>query len=173
MFFTTKAGAVAHAARSARFASPSGIYVAVQHVADTYQPTEGGKAYRVELAAPGDDYVVHEVSAVELARLVQSGLRAAITLCEEKAKAHDLAAGIMKPGSAVCRLHTRNAAEERDRARELETLLTVSAAKPVQIIPKLCACGKPATCSGGQCTGCSSDAFEVRNRALPAAEQRD
>lgn len=122
--FTSRSSAVAHMWRSARLASPSGTFRAVEFVDDAYQPVEGGATYQVVLGAL--DWEVRQVAPVDLARLVQSGMRSAVETCERRAKAHELAAGILRPG-ALHAQHLRYAAEERDRARELETRLVVSA----------------------------------------------
>lgn len=125
--FTNSASAVAYASRSARLASPSGIYVAVEFQTNTFQPREGGTAYQVALGVL--DWEVLEVAPTEVARRVQAGLRAAIERCNSETKAHDLVANAAKPGSSYQRMHAEKAAAVRGRARELALRLTVGVAR--------------------------------------------
>lgn len=122
-YFQTHGGASAFALRCAQQESPNRSARQLEFVHNAYQATEGGKVYAVELAAPGDDYVVRELPASEVERLQQAGIRHAVERCMDKAAAHELAAGIMRPG-AVHAMHKREAQLERDRARELERRLT-------------------------------------------------
>lgn len=180
-YFQTPAGASAFALRSAQQESPNRSARQLEFVRNAYQATEGGKVYAVESAAPGDEYVVRELPASEVERLQQAGIRHAVERCLDKAAAHELAAGIMRPG-AVHAMHKREAQLERDRARELETRLTVAVvhAPPCQ----LCVGGIVTDSGGVHCrcaigmarlakSSAAHDAFEGSNRALPAAEQRD
>jgi hypothetical protein len=149
VYFTNKTSAVAFASRCARQASKSGIYELVRFVPEAFQPVEGGVAFQATLGVV--DWEVRAVAPAELARLVEAGIRAAVQKHLNKAAAHELAAGIMRPG-AVHAMHKRYAAEERDLARQTELLLTVA---PVRRVPS------------------DEDAFEAANRALPAHLQRD
>lgn len=188
--YVNRAGAVAHMWRAARQASPSGTYHAVEFVDDTYQPTEGGTAYRVALGPL--DWEVREVSPVELERLVQSGIRSAVEGCYRRAKACDYLAKTVKFGGAVHRMHLSSAAQERNRARELELKLTVTSVRVVEVVERanelclglrvarleatrLCPCGKPSRPNHrrGLCMGCDEDESERVNRALPKHLQRD
>ena len=168
VYFTTKAGAVAHATRSARLASPSGAYHATQYLTDTFRPVEGGNAYAVRLGVL--DWEVVIVSEAEVTRCQQAWLRRSIESHHEVARAHDLAAGIAKPGSSWERQHLANAKRERDAARALELRLTCSV-----VVAAVCACGKPALPNrrDAVCRSCDEDAADARNRALPADQQVD
>lgn len=187
--FQTRAGALAHAARSARLASASGAYRTLTGVDNCFEPIEGGVAFVVSLGMLAEWHLV-TVEGTNLVRLVQRGLRSALASCLEKAKAHDIAANMMKPGSAVYRMHTSYAAEERNRARELELRLTVGAVSVAEVVERaselclamrvarlkavrVCRCGKPALPKRAACRSCDENAFDARNRALPADLQRD
>jgi hypothetical protein len=125
--FPSASSAHGHAIRSAIQASASGAYRTVEGVRDCYEPIEGGIAFAVQLG------VLHEWHVVTFAcanyrRLVEAGIRGAVSGCLERARANDLAAQIMKPGSSTRRMHEARARQERDRARDLQLLLTVSVA---------------------------------------------
>jgi len=127
--FTSRASAVAHAARLARLASPSDAYHATQYLTDTFRPVEGGDGYAVRLGVL--DWEVVTVAEAEVLRCQQAGLRRAIERHHEVARAHDLAANLAKPGSSWERQHLANAKRERDQARMLELRLTVAVAPQV------------------------------------------
>lgn len=153
--FTSRASAVAHASRLARLASASGTYHATQYLTDTFRPVEGGDAYAVRLGVL--DWEVVTVSEAEVTRCQQAWLRRSIESHHEVARAHDLAAGIAKPGSSWQRQHLLNAQRERDYARALELRLTVSV-----VVPASCSCGKPVVVNG-RCRGCDEDRFYRRD----------
>lgn len=46
-------------------------------------------------------------------------------------------------------------------------------ARVARLAAKLCECGKPALPNRAACRSCDENAFDARNRALPAADQRD
>lgn len=124
VYFQTRASAESHALRLARAASPSGRVPMSRLLPGIYQAAEGGPAYEVR---PGEiDWLVREVPADELARRIQSGIRNEVDRLLEQAS---VAAARAKQllGSSFSARHTKDAAQYRERARELETKLTVSA----------------------------------------------
>jgi hypothetical protein len=124
--FQTRAGAEAHCLRLARAGSPSGRVPTLRYVPGVYQAEEGGKAYEVR---PGTiDWLVREVPADELARRVQSGIRGEVDRLLECAGIAAARASQLL-GTSFSARHTKDAAQYRERARALETELTVSAVR--------------------------------------------
>lgn len=167
--FQTRAFAESHAIRCARVLSATQTVDAFDGAPGLFRATEGGPAFLAESTAGLGEFVVRPVLEPEFSRLVQAGLRSAIAQCLEKAAAWELRAGTLRPG-AVHAEHVRWAREERDRARELETKLTV-AAVPAPMVTPCCTYG--ATKGGTKAAPCWSCADEASNRSLPRDYRRD
>ena len=126
VYFQTPTGAERHAVKLAMGASTDGLARPVDFVPRTF--LGGSRFFCAESAAPSDDYVVRELSAAEVTRRQQAGIRGAIERCGHELKSHVLAAQVAKPGSCFERIHLERAAQVRGRIRELETRLTVGVA---------------------------------------------
>lgn len=126
VYFQTRSGAESRALRLARAESPSGSVPMSHLLPGVYQAKEGGPAFE---ARPGAiDWLVREIPADELARRTQAGLRREIDRLLERA---GVAAARAKQlvGSRYQARHVLEAAEYRDRARELEVSLVVNVAR--------------------------------------------
>jgi hypothetical protein len=126
VYYQTVGAAQTHAKRLAMAASPVGLATPVKYVHNAWRATGAAAVFVVQSAAPGDDYVVREASAAEILRAQQSGIRAEVERLYEHARMEDAAADRARPGSCFVLMHTKWAANARNEARELETLLTVS-----------------------------------------------
>lgn len=126
VYYQTKSGAESQCIRLARAESASGLVPTLRYVPGVFQAAEGGRAFE---AFPGElDWFVREVPAAELARRIQSGIRREVDrLLEEAGHAAARAKALL--GSKYAARHVREAAAYRDRARALETELTVSVAR--------------------------------------------
>lgn len=186
VYYQTPSGAEGYAKRLAAAASTDGLARPVEFVQGVYQG--GSRFFAAESAAPSDDYVVRELPAAEVTRRQQAGIRAAIERCGHEVKAHQLGAGIAKPGSCFERIHLERVAQVKDRIRELELRLTVAAAPAVTVAAvlsdgglalanrnsALCKCGSGKRIyRDNMCVVCAEDAFEARNRAQSPEMQRD
>jgi len=125
VFYQTHTGAQTYAVKLAMAASPEGLAKPVEFVCDAWQAKGAAAVFVVKSAAPGDDYVVREASAAEMARAQQAGIRAEVERLYEHAREEDAAADKAKSACFV-KIHSKWAAESRSRARELETRLMVS-----------------------------------------------
>jgi hypothetical protein len=127
VYFQTPGGAQTHAKRLAMAESPVGLAHPVKYVHNAWRATGAATVFIVEsVAAQSDDYVVREASAAEILRAQQAGIRAEVERLYEHARMEDAAADRARPGSCFVLMHTKWAANARNEARELETLLTVS-----------------------------------------------
>jgi hypothetical protein len=132
VYFQTKSGAESHAIRLARAESPSGLVSTLRYVPGVFQAPEGGAAYE---AFPGElDWFVREVPAAELARRAQAGIRREVDRLIEAAefsakRASELLASGKPASDCFVRMRQGEVAEYRDRARALETELTVAVAR--------------------------------------------
>jgi hypothetical protein len=127
VYFQTPGGAQTHAKRLAMAESPVGLARPVKYVHNAWRATGAATVFIVEsVAAQSDDYVVREASAAEILRAQQAGIRAEVERLYEHARMEDAAADRARPGSCFVLMHTKWAANARNEARELETLLTVS-----------------------------------------------
>ena len=127
VYFQTRRSAESYAARCAMHGANGGTYHSPCR--DVFAPTDGGQAFLVYLAAPGDDHAVREVSPAEVERMVQGELRNKIAYLYQEAERRDRAAYDARPGSCFERIHRECARMARDEARELELGLTLSAVR--------------------------------------------
>jgi hypothetical protein len=125
VYWQTSGAAVSHAKRLAMAASPVGLATAVKFVSNAWRATGAAAVFVVESCQPGDDYVVREASAAEIHRAQQAGIRSEVARLYEHAATEDAAADRAKTATFV-KMHSKWAADSRNRARELETSLTVS-----------------------------------------------
>jgi hypothetical protein len=124
VYYQTVGGAQTHAKRLAMAASPVGLATPVKYIHNAWRATGAAAVFVVRSAAP--DYVVREASADEILRAQQSGIRAEVERLYEHARMEDAAADRARPGSCFVLMHSKWAANARNEARELETLLTVA-----------------------------------------------
>lgn len=159
-FFQTPASAETYATRLAMAASHDGLARPVEFAQGVYQG--GNRYFAAESAAPSDDYVVRELPAAEVTRRQQAGIRRAIERCGHQVKAHELSAGIARPGSCFERIHLERVAELQEQIRELEERLTVALAP---IVPACCPYGATkAKTKADPCWACCAEAL---NAVLP------
>jgi len=126
VYFQTPGGAESHAKRRAMAESPVGLASPVKYVRNAWRAAGGSAVFVVEsVAAQSDDYVVREATAAEILRAQQAGIRAEVERLYEKAREEDAAADRARAACFVL-MHSKWAANARNEARELETLLTVS-----------------------------------------------
>jgi hypothetical protein len=133
VYFTTKSGAESYARRQARAESPTNTITGVPFVSGLFRPVEGGKAFEVRLAQFGD-FEVREVTEFELVRRQQAGMRAEVERRTDEAARWQADGDKSRMGSVRAEFH-RYARECRERAREIETQLTIAGVRQVGAEP--------------------------------------
>jgi len=128
VYYQTKSSAERSAVKRAMALSSDGLARPVEFVCDVYQG--GERFFAVRTAAPSDDFVVRELSASEVERLQQAGIRAAIERCGHEIESHERDASNAKPGSCFERVHRERVAQVRERMRVLGLRIIVGAVQP-------------------------------------------
>lgn len=131
VYFQTRASAIHYARKLAQNESRDSLVTAVRFVENAFTPAGGGRCFAVELAAPGDDYQVRELSPAELARRVQTGMRATVERLLADADRWAADAEKSRFGSVRAEFF-RYARNSREQAREIETQLTVASVRKVE-----------------------------------------
>lgn len=122
--FQARSTAERYAIKCAMAFSRENLATPVEFVEGAFTPKGGGRCFAIE-PAPMGEWSVVELSAVEVTRRQQAGIRYAIALLQEKAREETRAALAAKTPTFV-RVHAKWAREARIEVRELELRLQVS-----------------------------------------------